>query len=75
MDAYCSDTSTLLFQPQDIIAAASAAQQSGSAFQFEIRVLQNDICLQPSPIMYHGLPLDLQVSNRVCAHECSKRNR
>ncbi len=67
MDAYCSDTSTLLFQPQDIIAAASAAQQLGAAFQFEVRVLQDDIGLQPSPIMYHGLPLDLQVSNRVFA--------
>jgi hypothetical protein len=60
MDAYCSDTSTLLFSPQEILVAA--AQNLGSAFQFEIRVLQNDIGLQPSPIMYHGVPLDLQVN-------------
>jgi hypothetical protein len=62
MDAYCSDTSTLLFSPQDVISAAAAAQHSASPFQFEVRVLQNDTGLQPSPSMYHGMPLDLQVT-------------
>lgn len=64
LDAYCSDTSTLLFSPEDILASASAAtaaQHSGVPFRFEIRVLQNDTGLQPSPAMYHGIPLDLQV--------------
>ena len=64
MDAYCSDTSTLLFSPQDIITAATAAaaaQHSASPFQFEIRVLQNDTGLQPSPTIYYGMPLDIQV--------------
>jgi hypothetical protein len=64
MDAFCSDTSTLLFSPQEIISAASVAtavQQSGTPFQFEVRVLQTDIGLQPSSAMYYGIPLDLQV--------------
>jgi hypothetical protein len=64
MDAYCSDTSTALFAPQDIISAASAAAAappSASPFQYEIRVLQCDTGLQPSPAMYYGIPLDLQV--------------
>jgi hypothetical protein len=69
VDAFCSDTSTLLFSPEDILLAASAAtvaQRSGVPFEIEIRVLQNDTGLQPSPAMYHGIPLDLQVGRSHC---------
>jgi hypothetical protein len=64
IDAFCSDTSTLLFSPQEIISAASAAsaaRHSGIPFHYEVRVLQNDSGLQPSSTMYYGIPLDLQV--------------